>query len=86
MRAPLPGEWASRAACRGLAPTDGLTEHPFFAGKGKRIPAEARAACGACTVRPYCYAYALKYPVDGCWAGIPQRDWRELRKRKRRAS
>ena len=33
--APIPGDWAEHAACRGTAPSDGVTDHPFFPTAGR---------------------------------------------------
>ena len=68
--APLPGDWTEHAACRGTAPVDGVSPHPFFPTKGKKMAAVARALCDACPVQAHCRSYALRHPVIGIWGGL----------------
>ena len=68
--APLPGEWVEQAACRGLAPTDGHSEHPFFTSRGQRP--RAAVVCEGCPVLVECRRYALRYPVLGSWGGMDE--------------
>lgn len=82
---PVPGEWADHAACRGMAPVDGVTPHPFFPPRGKRVPDEVAEACGRCPVAAQCRWYALHYPVLGIWGGTSEKQRRRW-KRERRAS
>jgi hypothetical protein len=81
---PVPGDWAERGACKGLAPTDGETPHPFFPGRGaSTVPAWVAELCAGCPVRVHCIGYALRWPVLGVWAATPERRRIEYRERER---
>lgn len=81
--APMPGDWAEHAACRGMAPTDGSSEHPFFPSRGERAPIEV---CKRCPVVAYCRHYALRYPFTGMWGGMHEKQRRQWRRARRQAS
>ncbi len=81
-KAPIPGDWAEHAACRGMAPTDGVSPNPFFPERGGSLR-QARGVCAGCVVQAYCRTYALRHPVLGIWGGMDERS-RKLRRRARR--
>lgn len=81
--APLPGDWAERAACRGMD-TAG-----FFLTRGQMNRREAKRlakVCDACPVLAYCRTYALRYPLKGWWGSMSEDERKERRKQKREAS
>lgn len=70
--------WQQKANCRGLDPD------LFFPAQGK-YRREVRVVCQGCVVRSEC----LEYSIDnnekfGIWGGVPERQ-RRLMRRKRRA-
>ncbi|MFN2591499.1 MAG: WhiB family transcriptional regulator [Candidatus Dormibacteria bacterium] len=87
-RAPPPGEWADHAACRRVAP--GLPEpermNLFFQSRGQHVPEWFKDLCASCPVLPYCRTYALRWPVQGLWAGMGEKERLALRRRTREAS
>lgn len=77
--APLPGDWADRAACRGME------TRIFFPTRGASSLTEFVAeVCGGCPVLVECRTYALRYPVTGTWGGLTHEKrvlWRRAQKR-----
>jgi hypothetical protein len=53
--------WMKRAACRGMAPSDGRTErHIFFPERGDMDSVNlAKLICSTCTVQKQCLQYTL---------------------------
>jgi hypothetical protein len=83
---PPPGDWAERAACKGTAPTDGTSRHPFFPSRGelnKSSARQLRLICDACPVEAHCRHYALRHPVTGWWGGLSEEARSEWRRRQR---
>lgn len=77
---PLPGDWAERAACRGM-PTQ-----RFFPPKGAHVPRWLSELCAGCPVVAYCRTYALRHPVLGVWAGMAEVDRQRWRQKNGRAA
>ncbi len=68
-----PGDWATRAACRGLDPD------LFFPERGEPTR-EARTVCNQCPVRVDCLNYALDNNERfGMWGGLSERQRRRIR-------
>lgn len=81
--APLPGDWAERAACRGMR------AEVFFPSRGEinRATAQGRHdICDPCPVLAHCRAYALRYPVLGWWGSMSEEERRQRRREEREAS
>lgn len=77
---PLPGDWAERAACRGMDTAR------FFPSREEPIEPELRALCRACPVLRDCRAYSLRWPVHGFWAGLSEQARERQRQKNRKAS
>lgn len=75
--------WQDQANCRGLAPTDGKSTHPFFGERGSNN-GFAKAVCQGCQVRETCLEEHL-HERFGFWGGLPERDRRKLRQARERA-
>lgn len=77
--APLPGDWAQRAACRGMDTA------VFFPTRGVQSVARwIRELCAGCPVLDDCRAYALRWPVQGIFAGMSEDERVRHRRRQRR--
>lgn len=59
--------WRSLAACRGLAPADPDSTHPWFS-EDPRVAEEALAVCARCVVREACAAEGVGQV--GIWGGV----------------
>lgn len=77
-------DWRLRAACRGMAPTDGTTQpHPFFPATGE--DAGVQTICADCPVRQPCMDAALRDNERGIWGGESERGRRRRRQDERLA-
>jgi hypothetical protein len=65
-------DWFERANCKG---TDTET---FFVEKGEYYTDEPRKICQKCVVKSQCLTYAVKYRVQGYWAGTTEQERRAL--------
>jgi WhiB family redox-sensing transcriptional regulator len=80
--AEVPGEWSSRAACRGA------DQDPFFPTvedsshvNERYTYASARAICKTCAVLDDCRSFALAHePGGGMWGGLTPRQRKEARR------
>jgi hypothetical protein len=74
-----PGEWRSRAACRGM-------DVEMFHKPGERVRNAAIATCRACPVQSECLAWVLSIPGDqdkaGIYAGTTWQERRQLRRQR----
>lgn len=79
---PRPGSWARFAACRGMFPADGVSEHPFFPHRGQD-QTSAMSVCVGCTVRLPCADYALSIgpTLQGIFGSLNERQRRQRRRR-----
>jgi WhiB family redox-sensing transcriptional regulator len=79
-RAAVPGEWASRAACRGadqdlFFPTEASSHE-----NDRYSYREARAICKTCPVLDDCRGFALaREPGGGMWGGMSPKQRKEAR-------
>ena len=78
--------WQQRAACQGLPlelfigpDTDDLAHDEDW-----DPPAEVKAICEPCPVRPECLDWAISYDVWGYWAATSRHQRRQLRRARRR--
>ncbi len=73
-------EWRDQAACKGADPD------VFFpsAGESRATVAAARKLCDRCPVQLQCREYVLTTPrrEDGIWAGLTEKQRREIRRRR----
>lgn len=80
---PPPGEWAERAACRGMNPE---TFMPRREDSNETLAAIKRV-CERCEVIEDCLAYALPHRnLIGVWGGTTAKERRRLRGRKEEAA
>lgn len=72
---PPPGDWAERAACRGM------DTNLFYPEKeGLRSTAQVKVICQRCPVQLDCLEYATRWDEPGVWGGRGQKARRKLRK------
>lgn len=78
---PLPGEWALKAACRGMDAS------LFLPPDHTVVAPSAREACASCSVRQECLDYSVTPPVEawGLWGGLGPKERRRYLREKRRA-
>lgn len=79
---PVPGLWARFAACRGMAPGDGSSPHPFFPHRGQDQTGPM-TVCASCTVQVPCreYAAAIGPTLQGIFGLTNERQRRQRRRR-----
>lgn len=80
---PVPGDWAERAACRGM------DLNMFFPSRGEMTRTRERLltkTCRSCPVLAYCRTYALRYPLVGWWGAMSEVERRQIRRERRQAS
>ncbi|HET8603281.1 MAG TPA: WhiB family transcriptional regulator [Marmoricola sp.] len=70
--AEAPAGWQSTASCAGTDP------EAFFPAKGAVPPRAALRMCAGCPARRKCLAMALRFNLDGIWAGTNPGDRDEL--------
>ena len=72
--------WRQRAACRGVDPD-------IFYPVSEEEADEAKAICGACSVRGTCLEYALtNRERDGVWGGATERERRRIVRQRRKSA
>jgi WhiB family redox-sensing transcriptional regulator len=70
--------WQDHAACKGVAPRDGTSNHPFFLERGHSSRV-AKQTCATCPVREVCLAEALSSGERfGIWGGVEPRARKRL--------
>jgi WhiB family redox-sensing transcriptional regulator len=72
LSAETPAGWQTDAACAGTDP------EAFFPAKGSVPPRAALRTCAGCPARRKCLAMALRFNLDGIWAGTNPGDRDEL--------
>ena len=65
--------WFDEANCKGS------DTEAFFIESGEKYPPELKPVCRACNVQRDCLTFAVKYGVQGFWAGTTERDRQQLR-------
>lgn len=80
---PFPTRWSLYAACRGMAPDDGTTQHPFFPHRGQD-QGPIVDLCDRCPVQIPCREYAAGCGANlkGIFGGLNERQRRQDRRRR----
>mgnify|MGYP006290315807 CR=1 FL=1 len=69
--------WKARASCIGL------DTEMFFPEKGKQTDLTLLKMCNQCEVKQECFYYALKYQMEGIWAGTGLKMKRKIVRRQK---
>ena len=67
--------WKLKANCLGL------DTEMFFPEAGFNVDLMIKAICNNCEVKKECLDYAIKYDMEGFWAGTGQKKRRQLRQK-----
>ena len=58
----------------------GTNTESFFVESGNNYPPEVRRICGNCIVISQCLTFALKYNVQGYWAGTHEKQRKAMKR------
>jgi len=61
----------------------GADTESFFVISGDKYPPQLKKICGNCDVKNDCLRFALKYNVQGYWAGTNEKERRRMKARMR---
>jgi hypothetical protein len=77
-------EWFARAKCKTVD-----DRSIFFPARGEQDKIKAaKKVCAGCPVKADCLEYVLTYPnrLQGLWGGMTEKEWRRLRRLRRKDS